>query len=225
MENKIIPIGAVQNVDNYERIVSVVAGGLLLYNGVCRKKNLSQIFAGSMLLYRGLSGHCHAYSLLNIDTNHPGKPLVIKTFLTINKPVEEVYRFWRKLDNLPLFMKHLKSVTMINDELSVWKANFPFNKLTTVEWESQITDEIENEKIEWRSLPGSEIDNYGKVYFSDGGKYGTGVQVEIAYQAPAGTVGNKVGKLLNPLLKKMIKEDIQSLRSYLEMGEVPPIKD
>ena len=225
MENKIIPIGAVQNVDNYERIVSVVAGGLLLYNGVCRKKSLSQIFAGSMLLYRGLSGHCHAYSLLNIDTNHPGKPLVIKTFLTINKPVEEVYRFWRKLDNLPLFMKHLKSVTMINDELSVWKANFPFNKLTTVEWESQITDEIENEKIEWRSLPGSEIDNYGKVYFSDGGKYGTGVQVEIAYQAPAGTVGNKVGKLLNPLLKKMIKEDIQSLRSYLEMGEVPPIED
>src|SRR5690606_36557379 len=34
--------------------------------------------------------------------------------ITINRPVEEVYAFWRDVQNLPRFMRHLESVRVID---------------------------------------------------------------------------------------------------------------
>jgi uncharacterized membrane protein len=47
----------------------------------------------------------------------------IRSSFLINKPRQQVYDFWRKLDNLPLFMKHLESVEMIDDTRSHWVLN------------------------------------------------------------------------------------------------------
>ncbi len=58
------------NVAMNERLVSLGVGGAMLLNslvGPRRSRPLSLLTAAG-LLYRGLTGHCHAYSLLGIDS-------------------------------------------------------------------------------------------------------------------------------------------------------------
>ncbi|MFN0051983.1 MAG: DUF2892 domain-containing protein [Planctomycetales bacterium] len=58
------------NVGGAERVVSTVAGGMVLLYGLS-KLSLSTIVAavaGGGLLYRGLTGHCSAYQALDIST-------------------------------------------------------------------------------------------------------------------------------------------------------------
>ena len=58
------------NVAMNERLISIGTGGALLLNsliGPKRSRPLS-FLAAAGLLYRGLTGHCHGYEMLGIDT-------------------------------------------------------------------------------------------------------------------------------------------------------------
>ena len=96
----------------------------------------------------------------------------------------EVYNFWRKLDNLPLFMNHLESVDLLDNERSHWVLKLPTG-VAKVSWDAEIVHDIPGEMIGWSSLPGSMIDNAGKVRFRDTfNDQGTLVDVVISYQPP-----------------------------------------
>src|SRR5205823_3058092 len=58
--------------------------------------------------------------------------------LTINRPAEELYRFWRDLENLPRFMENLEAVQVTGETRSHWKANGPAGM--TVEWDAEILE-------------------------------------------------------------------------------------
>ena len=130
------------NVSNKERLVSVGVGAFLFTRGL-KKFNLLKTAIGGYLVYRGVSGHCPAYSQMQ-RSMYTGRPesVNIKTQLIVNKPKEEVYAFWRKLENLPLFMKHLKSVKEVDDKHSEWQVQVPGN-VTTFKWDAEIVKEEE----------------------------------------------------------------------------------
>src|SRR3982750_4651839 len=71
---------------------------------------------------------------------------------TINRPAEELFRFWRNFENLPRFMKHLESVTVLDDTRSHWKVKGPLGK--ELEWDAGIINEETNRLIAWRSTEG-----------------------------------------------------------------------
>ncbi|GIK38615.1 MAG: hypothetical protein BroJett011_24480 [Chloroflexota bacterium] len=58
------------NVGEAERLVSLFGGVLVALFGLRRLSlpAVSLVLGGGYLLYRGLSGHCPAYNLLNIST-------------------------------------------------------------------------------------------------------------------------------------------------------------
>src|SRR5690606_32210033 len=116
--------------------------------------------------------------------------------------------FWRKLENLPSFMKHLESVKDLGQGRSYWVAQIPA-QLTKVEWEAQIIDDQPNSRISWSSLPGSTIENSGTVEFNDGYNNQTEVHVTMKYSAPMGLTGMGLARLLNPALEKMVRDDIR----------------
>ena len=80
-------------------------------------------------------GFCTPYKLLGITTVEPEEGRVvnlpfkrgieIERSVTVNKPRDEVYAFWRDLSNLPRFMRHLESVTELGDGRSHWVAKAP----------------------------------------------------------------------------------------------------
>jgi uncharacterized membrane protein len=212
--------GFEKNVGQAERILSAAAGGYLLYKSLTGQKKGIDVLAAGYLLFRGATGYCPAYGALKMDRNNSQGNINVRSFITTNKPVNEVYNFWRKLDNLPNFMKHLESVTVLDEKHHMWKAKIP-GDLGTIDWKSEIISEVQDEYIAWKSVPGSQIENAGTVEFKDAGKFGTEVHIELSYYAPAGIVGEALAKLLNPLLETMIHEDIKNFRKYLETGEIP----
>ena len=85
--------------------------------------------------------------------------------VTISRPISELYRFWRNLENLPRFMSHLESVERITDTLSRWRAKGPAG--TDVEWNAEIINEVPDQVIGWRSIEGSDVVIAGSVNFDE----------------------------------------------------------
>jgi uncharacterized membrane protein len=149
----------------------------------------------------------------------PGKGIRIERSVTILRPREELYRFWRDLENLPLVMSHLKSVHCLDPVRSHWIVEGP---LGDVEWDAEIHTEEENEFISWRALPGSPIDTAGTVHFIDApGNRGTEVTVVLRYDSPAGQVGDALARLFQKSPKDQIHEDLRRFKQLAEAGETP----
>ncbi|HKP87665.1 MAG TPA: SRPBCC family protein [Blastocatellia bacterium] len=149
----------------------------------------------------------------------PHGAIVAVNTITINRPPEEVYRFWRNFENLPRFMSHLESVQVMGDKRSHWVAKAPAGM--SVEWDAEIIDDRPNQLIAWRSLEGADVDNYGTVSFdrAPGGR-GTEIRVEVEYNPPGGALGAGIAKLFGEAPEQQIKGDLRRLKQVLEIGEV-----
>jgi uncharacterized membrane protein len=214
------------NVSPGERMLSVFAGGVLTSWALRRGDwNAAALAApAGLLLWRGFSGQCPAYRALRMNTaveQHKGQHT--RRVITINKSPEEVYSFWRNFENLIGVMQNLESVRVMENGRSVWRARGPAGKV--IEWEAEITKDVPNERIEWRSLPGASVPNAGFVAFQPTpGSGATVVEVVVDYEPPAGTLGVSIAKLMGSTPGQEIDEDLRRLKQRLETGEVPTTK-
>lgn len=212
------------NVNTPERVVSVVSGAFLLFAGIRSVvKNPVAGFlglaSGGTLLLRGISGHCPIYKAIGADSTKP-EVINIKQHFRVSQPKEEVYQFWRKLENLPLFMQHIESVKEKTAIQSHWKAKFSKN-LPPISWNAEIVKEIPNHFIGWHSVRGSALDHGGKVEFNDAPGGGTEVEVVFSYQSPIGGMGTGLAKQFTPALEEIIREDILNFKHFIETKQVP----
>ena len=211
------------NVSNFERGLSIAIGAWMLHRGLKKLtkspiKNLTKATSGAWLLARGASGFCPVYDYFDIDGNKTTS-VNIRSTVVVNKPKNEVYAFWRRLENLPLFMRHLESVQEIDARKSHWEAKIP-NNMVTLKWDAEIVKDDENSLLSWQSLPGSTIENAGKVEFRNAlGDRGTEVRIMITYRPPAGNIGTQVARLFNPMFEKMVKEDVTNFKQFIELKE------
>lgn len=146
------------------------------------------------------------------------KEIQLHTEQTVKGSREELYAYWRNLENLPNFMSHIKKVVEIDEKRSKWTAEVP-GGIGTIEWEAVIEQDLRNRHISWRSVANSEIENSGEVRFEDApaGK-GTIVETTISYRPPAGNAGEFVAKLLNPAFEKVVKQDLKQFKKHMEKG-------
>ena len=139
--------------------------------------------------------------------------------VTINRPLEEVYDFWRDFQNLPRFMRHLEAVQVMGDGRSHWVAKAPAG--SSVEWDAEIIEERPGEIIAWRSVEGSDVDNAGSVRFERGAAgRGTVVRIDLRYAPPGGKVAATVAKLFGEEPEQQITEDLRRFKQVMETGEV-----
>lgn len=225
--------GSERNVNDPERVVSAVAGGALIAFGVKQGGLLgaSLSLLGGGLLHRGATGHCYVYGAAGVNTSDPDKasffekasniwssPVRVKKATTVNASPAEVYRYWRNFENLPNFMKHLESVTRIDDKRSHWKAKAPLGM--TVEWDAELTSDVENQRIGWASIEGSDIPNSGTVEFRPTVDRGTEVIVTLMYEAPGGKIGEWAAWALGEEPTVQVAEDLRRFRSIMETGMI-----
>jgi uncharacterized membrane protein len=141
----------------------------------------------------------------------------VEESVTINKPVSEIYRFWRNFENLPQFMKHLESVAVREGGVSRWVARGPAG--LKVEWDARVINEIDNKVIGWQSLEGSTVSTAGSVNFDETG-HGTRVTVHLQYNPPAGKLGAAVAKLFGEEPTIQVRDDLRRLKQLFETGEI-----
>ena len=217
------------NVSLVERWVSAVAGAALVTAAIRRRNREAWLLGalGSVLLYRAGTGNCFLYSATGISTADSSdtrralggaRGAHADAEVTIARPIEEVYAFWRRFDNLPRVMSHLESVTMLDDRRSRWVARAPMG--TTVEWEAEINNEVPSKVIGWRSLEGSDVVSAGSVNFDMLADGQTRVRVKLQYDPPAGRLGAWIAWLLGEEPSLQIRDDLQRFKQLMEAGEI-----
>jgi uncharacterized membrane protein len=143
---------------------------------------------------------------------------IVGRAVTINRPVGELYAYWRDLTNLATFMDNVVSVTPLNGKRSHWVVKAPAGK--TVEWTAAITEERENELIAWASEEGAEVPNSGRVDFRDAGARGTVVTATILYDPPAGAIGKLIAKMFQREPAIQARRDLRRFKQLMETGEI-----
>lgn len=212
------------NVGRTERNASMASGAALALSGLNRIRSgrflpgLALLTLGGVFFYRGKTGHCSMYEQFGISTaGGADTGIEIEKTVTVNKPPREVYNFWRRLENMPRFMRHLESVQVTGDRTSHWRAKAPTGM--TVDWDAELIED-NLDRIRWRSLENADIPNEGTVEFREApaGK-GTEVKVHIRYNPPAGAAGKATAKVMNAITAQQVEEDLKRFKQILETGE------
>lgn len=207
------------NVSTMERILMIAGGTYLLYKALNKnEKDFGKSTLASTMITRGLSGYCPVYKAIENIKEHSNSNVNIRIKSYINQPVSKVYNFWRNLENLPRFMNHLESVTKIDNTTSTWVTR-GIAGVGKLSWNAEIVSDEKDKQLSWHSLPDASVENAGKVLFSTNGM-GTDLDVTISYRAPLGIIGEEAAKLLNPFFTKMVKDDIENFKTYLESGHL-----
>jgi uncharacterized membrane protein len=138
--------------------------------------------------------------------------------VTIDRPREELYAFWRDFNNLPLFMHNIHSVAVSDSRRSHWLVSAPAGN--TVEWNSEVTDDDPNRLIAWRSLEGVSVRNSGRVEFRDSpDRRGTVVTMTLAHDPPAGAAGKRIANMFQEP-KMQARHHLRRFKQLMETGEV-----
>jgi uncharacterized membrane protein len=145
----------------------------------------------------------------------PGpRALTVRRTIIVNAPVDRVFEAWTHYENFPQFMSHVREVQARAGGRSRWVVAGPGG--FSVEWETEVTAEVPEQVVAWRTVPGSRVDHAGIVRF-DPVPGGTRVEIRMTYSPPGGTVGHAVATFLGDPERAM-EEDLRDFAALLEDG-------
>lgn len=195
-----------------QRWGAVLGGGALAVYGLTRRSPLGIAMAAT-------GG---AVAFLGSRPNLMRQQMHANATMQINCSPEQAYQFWHKLENLPLFMRHLENVSLLGNGRSRWTAIGSMGK--RVSWDAEIVDDRPNEFISWQSAPESDTQVSGYVAFRPGiGKPGTIVETAMEIKPPAGTLGTAISRMFGKDPSFSIRQDLRRLKALLEAGEIPTV--
>lgn len=215
-----------ENVSRGERMASLLAGAWMVARGVLRLRrgpwSLLVALAGIPLMRRGLTGHSTLYQVLGIDTQRglstsagvdAVRAELAEASVVIERPLAEVYEFWRKFENIPQFIAGIDSVSRV--ESGGWKWNATGTLGRVLEWETEVTQDVVNQRIAWRSRPGSVFPCEGTVEFRPL-PGGTEVVVRMMSEPLAGKLGSQLARTLGIDARRILVRDLARLKLILE---------
>jgi uncharacterized membrane protein len=212
------------NVSDAERWASLIGGGAMVLYGLSRGslRGALTALAGGGLAYHGATGEKSLPETIKgtiQDKAGMNQSIKVEKTLTINKSPEELYNFWHDFENLPTFMKHLKSVKVYDQKRSHWVATAPMG--ASVEWDADIINDQPNKLIAWASVEGADVDNSGFVRFTPApADRGTEVKVVIEYNPPGGAVTAAIAKLFGEEPEQQLGDDLRRFKMLMEAGEI-----
>jgi uncharacterized membrane protein len=180
-----------------------VAGGAVIIAWALRRPSLARAVAaglGGWLLYQGYTGSTPVLKPLGIRVNRKpaeadlAETIVVKEAVTIARPREEVYAFWRRRENLPL----------------------------TDDGDIEITREAAGEELGWRVVRGDKLLRFGSVSLRDApGGQGTIVGVHVEYVPMGGSLGAALALVAGRSPQRIVTDCLRRARALLETGKLP----
>jgi uncharacterized membrane protein len=215
------------NVGEAERWVSGLAGVAIIVIGLRKPRWRRALWPfATSLVGRALTGHCPVNRLIGRNSARRGSRrgrvarlsrgggTRVERSVIVDRSPEDLFQFWRNFTNLPRFMDNLETVTVLDEDRSHWVAKGPAG--VRVEWDAAIHNEIEDELIAWRSLPGGDVDQAGSVHFIPVGDGMTEVRVVLRYRPRAGKFGETVAKMLGENPARQIADDLRRFKQVVE---------
>jgi uncharacterized membrane protein len=216
-----------RNMEDWERVASIAAGAAIAAMAV-RRSRPGRLVAGASLIARGAAGFCPVNYAIGRERRRDdtrralggARGIHLHDSITIDRPVSEVFQYWRNLENLPRFMPHIRRVTPLDRMRSHWVVQGPAG--TEVEWDAEINNEIVDELIAWRSLPGADVASAGSVHFTPAGAGRTRLEVTMQYDPPAGKLGASLAWLVGQSPSRQLRADLERLKQALDGGAPEP---
>ncbi|HEY9763425.1 MAG TPA: SRPBCC family protein [Trichocoleus sp.] len=212
-----------QQPGDLERWASLIGGGAMVLMGLQQRslRGVLTAVAGGSLVYQGATNKSTVKQIeeaVGLD-----KAIRVEKTVTINRPASELYSFWRNFENLPHFMRHVKSITVLDDTRSHWVSSAPLDQ--TVEWDAEIVTDEPDHLIAWRSLDNADIENSGFVRFQPAtGNRGTEVKVVMEYTPPGGAVTAALAKLFGEEPEQQIGDELSRFKQLMEAGEIATVE-
>lgn len=138
-----------------------------------------------------------------------GNALAFDENIEVAAPVAEVYRRWTDFARFPEFMDNVEAVRPLGGGRYHWVARILGAKQ---EWDAEVIDQQENQRISWRSLNGAS--NTGTVTLHPLPNNRTRVQLRMEYTPPGGMVGQKLDKLTQTT-RRQVREDLNNFRRVI----------
>ncbi len=211
-------------ISDKERWASIVGGSAMVLVGLQQRslRGILTAIAGGGLAYHGATADKSLQDKV-MDATGINKAIRVEKTVTINKSAEELYNYWHNFENLPTFMKHVKSVQVLDIRRSHWVANAPLGQ--TIEWDADIINDQPNQLIAWASEEGAQVDNSGFVRFSPApGDRGTEVKVVMEYNVPGGMLTAAIAKLFGEEPEQQIGDELRRFKQLMETGEIATIE-
>lgn len=130
----------------------------------------------------------------------------------------ELYQFWNNPENYPKAFPHVREVSRLEDDIYQWQlvglAGMPLR------WTGSIVRRVPEKLIEWRSAPGSAVENHGTIHLEPRKAGQTRIQIQMSYQPPAGLLGHAFAALLGFDPKSLLDQDFIALKALFETGAI-----
>jgi uncharacterized membrane protein len=179
---------------------------------------LSGGFRGFLYSLIGGSFLARATTNREIASLLKGEALPVEKTIRIAAPVEQVFAYWRNLENFPQWMSHVREVRYIGGDRYHWSVDGPAG--VPVEWDSELLNVIDNREMTWRSVDGAAVSHTGRVRFERDGD-ATRVHVQLRYAPIGGLIGHAIAKAFGVDPKSEMDDDLQRLKSLVETGRLP----
>jgi uncharacterized membrane protein len=172
------------------------------------------------MLYAALGGALFARATTNQELTKlgGGRGILIEKTIHIEAPVEQVFAYWRNLENMPQWMSHVREVRYLGGDRYHWVVDGPAG--APVEWDSELLNVSENREMTWRSVEGSQVENTGRVRFQPDNA-GSRIIVQLRYMPPGGVIGHVVAKAFGVDPKSHMDDDLNRMKSTIERGRPP----
>lgn len=200
------------------RLLAGAAGGALTVYGLSRRDPLS-LGVGALgigLLTRGVT-NLELKRLVGLGAGR--RSVEIQKTMNVAAPIEEVYGFWKNLENFPSVMSNVREVRDNGNGMSHWVVAGPMG--VPVEWDAVITRVVPNELLAWKSVEGASVESAGMVHFGQNDDGTTSVQIKLSYNPPGGAIGHAIAALFGSDPKTEMNADLMRMKSTIETGTQP----
>ncbi|HEV2666831.1 MAG TPA: SRPBCC family protein [Blastocatellia bacterium] len=200
------------------RLLAGLAGGALMANCLARRDLVSAALgtAGFGLLMRSAT-NLGMKTLLGVGRDR--RPTKVQKTINIHAPVEQVFGFWTDHRNFPRFMTNVREARPTGNGRSHWIVSGPAG--IPIEWTAEITEQVPNKLLAWKSLPGSTVRHGGVVHFEPIHEGSTRVHIEMCYHPIGGAIGHALARLFGSDPKSEMDADLLRMKTFIEKGRTP----
>jgi len=143
--------------------------------------------------------------------------------VTIMRSAAELYTFWKDFEKATRWMEQIHSVTRIDDGRTRWVRALP--GAGTLEWTTEVTEDIPNRSLAWRTVPESDYGLTERVEFLELEAYrGTEVRYSLTYKLHGGLLHSAAAMVIGEDPQQQVRENLRHFKMLMEAGEIATIR-
>lgn len=132
----------------------------------------------------------------------------VEKSIEVDVPLHTAYNQWTQFEEFPRFMEGIREVKQLDDKRLYWHAEIGGQDK---EWEAEITSQVPDQRIAWRSIDGAE--NAGIVTFHQVDNDKTRVDLRIDYDTDG--VIESIGSALGAVSSR-VEGDLERFKDFVE---------